>query len=162
LNWLTTQDATRAGEIAERLDRLNRERQQMEERILKEIIARVAERPELAERYCLVFAGPGWHRGVIGIVAQRVARAVSSTHAGDRVEDGQAQGSGRSIAPFNLLDGLTAVGDLFDRFGGHGPGRRLCTSGGTSQRTGKSASKFTRAQSFLRRTLKPPSGWTAN
>ena len=119
IELLTTQDATRAAEIAERLDRLNRERQQMEERIVKEIVARVAERPELAERYCLVFAGTGWHRGVIGIVAQRVAERYHRPTLVVGVEDGQAQGSGRSIAAFHLLNGLTAVGDLFDRFGGH-------------------------------------------
>jgi len=119
IELLTTQDATRASEIAERLDRLNRERQEMEERIVKEIVARVAERPELAERYCLVFAGPGWHRGVIGIVAQRVAERYHRPTLVIGVEEDQAQGSGRSIAPFHLLDALTAVGDLFDRYGGH-------------------------------------------
>ena len=119
IELLTTQDATRAGEIAERLDRLNRERQQMEERIVKEIVARVGERPELAERYCLVFADPGWHRGVIGIVAQRVVERYHRPALVIGVEGGQAQGSGRSIAAFHLLDGLAAVGDLFDRYGGH-------------------------------------------
>ena len=119
IELLTTQDPARAGEIAERLDRLNRERQQMEERIVKEIVARVAERPELADRYCLVFSGPSWHRGVIGIVAQRVVERYHRPTLVIGVEDGQAQGSGRSIAPFHLLEALTAVGDLFDRFGGH-------------------------------------------
>jgi len=119
IELLTTQDAARAGQIAERLERLNRERQQMEERILKEIVARVAERPELAERYFLVFAGPGWHRGVIGIVAQRVVERYHRPALVVGIEDGQAQGSGRSIASFHLLEALTAVGDLFERYGGH-------------------------------------------
>jgi len=119
IELLTTQDAARATEIAERLERLNRERQQMEERIVREIATRVAEQPKLAERYFLVFAGPGWHRGVIGIVAQRVVERYHRPALVVGIEDGQAQGSGRSIASFHLLEALTAVGDLFERYGGH-------------------------------------------
>jgi single-stranded-DNA-specific exonuclease len=52
-------------------------------------------------------------------VAQRVVERYHRPTLVIGVEDHQAQGSGRSIAPFHLLDGLTAVGDLFDRFGGH-------------------------------------------
>jgi single-stranded-DNA-specific exonuclease len=119
IELLTTQDAARAGQIAEHLERLNRERQQMEDRIVKEIVTRVAARPELAERYFLVFAGPGWHRGVIGIVAQRVVERYHRPALVVGIEDGQAQGSGRSIASFHLLEALSAVGDLFERYGGH-------------------------------------------
>ena len=75
--------------------------------------------PEKAERYSLVFSGEGWHRGVIGIVAQRVVERYHRAALVIGVEDGVGVGSGRSIRGFHLLDALTRASDLFDRFGGH-------------------------------------------
>jgi single-stranded-DNA-specific exonuclease len=119
IDLLTLPDAARTREIAERLDRLNRERQRVENEILSEILAGLERRTDLAGRYSLVLAGPGWHRGVIGIVAQRVVERYHRPALVIGVEDGVGVGSGRSIKQFHLLDALTAVGDLFDRFGGH-------------------------------------------
>jgi single-stranded-DNA-specific exonuclease len=116
---LTLPDAARTREIAERLDRLNRERQRVENEILREILADLERRTDLPGRYTLVLAGPGWHRGVIGIVAQRVVERYHRPALVIGVEDGVGVGSGRSIKQFHLLDALTAVGDLFERFGGH-------------------------------------------
>jgi single-stranded-DNA-specific exonuclease len=67
----------------------------------------------------LVLAGEGWHRGVIGIVAQRVVERYHRPALVIGIEDGVGVGSGRSIKGFHLLDALTSVGDLFQRFGGH-------------------------------------------
>ena len=69
----------------------------------------------------LVFAADNWHRGVLGIVASRL---VERFHRPVFVlsrdpEDGRAQGSGRSIRPFHLLEALEAMPELFERFGGH-------------------------------------------
>ena len=119
IDLLTLPDAARTREIAERLDRLNRERQRVESEILREIFADLERRTDLPGRYTLVLAGPGWHRGVIGIVAQRVVERYHRPALVIGVEDGVGVGSGRTIKQFHLLDALTAVGDLFDRFGGH-------------------------------------------
>lgn len=115
----TTQDASRAQEIAERLDRLNRERQRVEEVILAEICDSMERAPEKAHRSSLVFSGPGWHRGVIGIVAQRVVERFHRPALVVGIEDGIGVGSGRSIPGFHLLQALTSTRDLFVRFGGH-------------------------------------------
>jgi single-stranded-DNA-specific exonuclease len=119
IDLFTTLDAAEAREIAERLERLNRERQRVEEQILREIIKRREEDPEKARRYTLVFAGAGWHRGVIGIVAQRVVDRYHRPTLVIGVEDGMGYGSGRSAGAFHLLDALSVASDLFDRFGGH-------------------------------------------
>jgi single-stranded-DNA-specific exonuclease len=119
IDLLTLPDAARTREIAERLDRLNRERQRVESEILCEIFADLERRTDLPGRYTLVLAGPDWHRGVIGIVAQRVVERYHRPALVIGVEDGVGVGSGRTIKQFHLLDALTAVGDLFDRFGGH-------------------------------------------
>ena len=66
-----------------------------------------------------MFAGPNWHRGVVGIVASRLVERFYRPVFVLSEEDGQAQGSGRSIARFHLLEALESMPDLFTRFGGH-------------------------------------------
>ena len=71
--------------------------------------------------FALVFSGPGWHRGVIGIVASRI---VERYHRpvfilSEDGETGLAQGSGRSIPAFHLLEALETMPELFTKFGGH-------------------------------------------
>jgi single-stranded-DNA-specific exonuclease len=119
IDLFTLADAARTREIAERLERLNRERQRVEEEILRTIVAQMEKRTCLGEQYTLVLAGEGWHRGVIGIVAQRVVERYHRPALVIGIEDGVGVGSGRSLKCFHLLDALTSVGDLFQRFGGH-------------------------------------------
>ena len=119
IDLFTLSDATRTREIAERLESLNRERQRVEEEILREIGAQLDHRTDVGEQYTLVLAGEGWHRGVIGIVAQRVVEQYHRPALVIGIEDGVGVGSGRTIKSFHLLNALTSVGDLFQRFGGH-------------------------------------------
>ena len=119
IDLFTLADAARTREIAERLERLNRERQRVEEEILRAIVAQLDQRAGLGEQYTLVLSGEGWHRGVIGIVAQRVAERYHRPALVIGIEEAVGVGSGRSIKGFHLIDALTAVGDLFQRFGGH-------------------------------------------
>jgi single-stranded-DNA-specific exonuclease len=129
LELLLTQDEERAGQIADELDRLNAERRHTETRILFEAEAQVA---QLGERSAYVLAGEGWHKGVIGIVASRIAErhhrpavliALPPGAATDGVaaEEGGARGtgSGRSIPGFDLLAGLDACAGHLLRHGGH-------------------------------------------
>ncbi len=120
IELLTTPDAKTAARLAERLDLLNRQRQSVQDEILDDIVARVESAPALlAGRYSLVFAAEGWHRGVIGIVAQKVAERYYRPTLVIGLENGSAHGSGRSIPGFHLLDALTEAGGLFERYGGH-------------------------------------------
>ncbi len=119
IDLFTLNDTARTREIAERLDRLNRERQRVEEEILVAIMADLEQRADLSEQYTLVLSGERWHRGVIGIVAQRVVERYHRPALVIGIEDGVGVGSGRSIKCFHLLDALTSAGDLFQRFGGH-------------------------------------------
>ena len=72
----------------------------------------------------LVFWGEGWHRGVVGIVASRVMQRYHRPAIVLGVENGVAQGSGRSIAAFHLLDALERMRELFHEI------RRPCARGG--------------------------------
>ena len=119
-------DPAAARLLAEKLHRLNDERRASEAEALREIEARLAAMAESAEGLAaaLVLDDPGWHRGVIGILASRVVDQTGKPALVLAHEDGQAYGSGRSVAGFHLLDALTAIdvedgGKLFTRFGGH-------------------------------------------
>jgi single-stranded-DNA-specific exonuclease len=119
IDLFTFPDAARTRAIAERLERLNRERQRVEEEILRAIVEQLECRAGISNQYTLVLSGEGWHRGVIGIVAQRVVERYHRPALVIGVEDGVGVGSGRSIPRFHLLEALTPAADLFERFGGH-------------------------------------------
>ncbi len=119
IELFSVKDATRARELAGRLDQLNAERQEEERRIVQAIEARIEEEPGLRDAYCLVIDGEGWHRGVIGITATRVVERYGRPALVISRDGEQAHGSGRSIRPFHLLNALESCAPLFTRFGGH-------------------------------------------
>src|SRR5690606_35657187 len=99
----------------------NKERQDTEAEIVKTIQDVCEQAPVSESDWALVFSGAGWHRGVIGIVASRL---VERYHRpvfilSEDEETGLAQGSGRSIPTFHLLQALEMMPDLFTKFGGH-------------------------------------------
>jgi single-stranded-DNA-specific exonuclease len=112
-----TADAAEAAGIARDLFTLNQQRQAAERKIADEIFA-VCDRPPDHEA-ALVFWGDGWHRGVVGIVASRVVERHRRPAIVLGVENGIAQGSGRSIEAFHLLEALESMRDEFTKFGGH-------------------------------------------
>jgi single-stranded-DNA-specific exonuclease len=119
IELFSTRDPARAAELAQKLDRLNRERRDEEARALVAIEVRLAADELLADDELLVVDGEGWHRGVIGILASRVVERTAKPAIVVSVEDGQAHGSGRSVEGFQLLNALESCADLFTRFGGH-------------------------------------------
>jgi len=120
LDLLLTEDKAEAKRLANDLERLNRDRQGVEERIVREAIARIEEWPEAQQRRRgYVLADEGWHEGVIGIVASRLVERFHRPVvliAGN--EDGW-KGSGRSTASFDLHAALGACSEHLERFGGH-------------------------------------------
>jgi single-stranded-DNA-specific exonuclease len=114
-----TADADEAERIAAELFALNQDRQTAERSIVKEIFERCVATPVTDHDAALVLWGEGWHRGVVGIVASRVVERYHRPVIVLGVENGIAQGSGRSIAAFHLLDALESMSGLLTRFGGH-------------------------------------------
>jgi single-stranded-DNA-specific exonuclease len=119
IELFTCKDPERCREIAQKLDQLNSERQNEEARIVAEIEAQLAAEPDLTGRFCMVFDGEGWHRGVVGIVASRVVEKTGRPALVVARDGEEAHGSGRSISALHLLDALESCRDLFTRFGGH-------------------------------------------
>ncbi|HEV7675218.1 MAG TPA: single-stranded-DNA-specific exonuclease RecJ [Candidatus Angelobacter sp.] len=119
IELFTCKDQNRCRDIAEKLNQLNLERQSEEQRIVAEIEAQLAAEPDLTGKFCMVFDGDGWHRGVVGIVASRVVEKTGRPALVIAKDADEAHGSGRSISAFHLLDALESCHDLFTRFGGH-------------------------------------------
>ncbi|GAC1676507.1 MAG: hypothetical protein NVS9B5_03730 [Terriglobales bacterium] len=119
IELFSVKDSGRAREIATRLDKLNGERQEEERRILDSIYQKFDRDPELAEKYCVVIDGEGWHRGVIGITATRVVERYGRPALIISRDGEECHGSGRSIRAFHLLNALESCSDLFTRYGGH-------------------------------------------
>jgi single-stranded-DNA-specific exonuclease len=120
LDLLLAEDEQEAQRLADELERLNRDRQAVEERILREAVAQVEEWPEAKRRRRgYVVAGENWHRGVIGIVASRLVerfhRPVVLIAGGEE----EWTGSGRSIPAFDLHAALAACAGHLERWGGH-------------------------------------------
>ncbi|MDA0182262.1 single-stranded-DNA-specific exonuclease RecJ [Solirubrobacter phytolaccae] len=116
LELLLTDDRERARAVAAELDAVNSERRDVETRIRFEAEALVAEHPA---GNALVLAADGWHPGVIGIVASRIAERHHRPAVLIALEGDEGSGSGRSIPRFDLLGGLNASARHLLRHGGH-------------------------------------------
>jgi single-stranded-DNA-specific exonuclease len=116
---LLTEDPAEAQQIAARLETCNRERQRLEKTIFDEIIARIHSMGDAKDKGALVLASPEWHPGVIGIVASRVVDRFYRPTILISLKDGIGKGSGRSIAEFNLYEGLKICDPLLISYGGH-------------------------------------------
>lgn len=116
---LLTDDPSEALRIAARLESCNRERQRLEKTIFDEIMARIHSMGDAKEKGAIVLASPEWHPGVIGIVASRVVDRFYRPTILISLKDGIGKGSGRSIAEFNLYEGLKICDPLLISYGGH-------------------------------------------
>lgn len=120
LRLLLTEDEREATLLAEELETLNRERQMVEERILREAVDQVESWSEARRRRRgYVVAGEGWHEGVIGIVASRLVEKYNRPVVMIAGSDGEWKGSGRSVPAFDLHGGLGACSAHLERYGGH-------------------------------------------
>lgn len=115
---LTTDVLHEAEMIAEELNDLNKQRQDMEQGIIEACIDQVENGP-YAHDLVLVLNGQNWHTGVIGIVASRISERYYKPTIILNVEDGIAKGSARSVGDFSIFDAMTDSKALFLKFGGH-------------------------------------------
>ncbi|MCR4442055.1 MAG: single-stranded-DNA-specific exonuclease RecJ [Peptococcaceae bacterium] len=116
---LLAEDEERCREAAAFLDKENRARQNLEMRILKQAEAMVQNQVDLSEEKVIVLASEGWHPGVIGIVASRLAEKYYRPVIMISLEKGLGKGSGRSIPGFNLYEALEYGKEMLLTFGGH-------------------------------------------
>lgn len=126
IECLLASDETAALEMAAELDRINRERREIEATMRSQAEAATVDCP--SGRRSLVIADPGWHQGVVGLVATRIKDrhhrpCIALAPEVDGAWEGPLRGSGRSIPGLHLRDVLDAVDrrkpGLILRFGGH-------------------------------------------
>ncbi|MEI7636554.1 MAG: single-stranded-DNA-specific exonuclease RecJ [Syntrophus sp. (in: bacteria)] len=116
---LLTDDLVEARDIARVLDGYNRKRQAIEKTILHEILEEIAKTIDPHLKSSLVFASANWHPGVIGIVASRLVDRFYRPAILISLRNGIGKGSGRSIADFNIYQGLKKCESLLLSYGGH-------------------------------------------
>ena len=128
IECLLAEDADSAAKLAAELEQINRDRKNIQAEMDEQAAALVTNLSTAGEEMpagvCLY--EPGWHQGVIGIVASRIKDRLHRpvfAFAADENSPGELKGSGRSIRGFHMLDALQAIADrhpgLFARFGGH-------------------------------------------
>ncbi len=116
---LTAENPSMAEKLAENLNRLNSERQNTEKDILEEVEIFLAENHSFLKKPAWVMSDPGWHEGVLGIVAARLVEKYLRPVVLISTKDGIGKGSARSVPGFDVFEGLKSCAHTLESFGGH-------------------------------------------
>lgn len=119
LELLLCKEAGRACELANMLDKENRNRQTIEKGILEEAVKMVHDTCDLEKDKIIVLASDKWHPGVIGIVASRLTEEFCLPAILIAIDAENGKGSGRSIDGFNLFEAILKAEECLEDFGGH-------------------------------------------
>ncbi len=120
LNLLLCQDLMTARQLAESLDRQNRERQELELATREDAERLLAALSSEKRSHAIVVGSRGWHPGVVGIVASRISKQYHRpTFVIGIDETGLGKGSGRSIPGISLVEALDSSRSLIETGGGH-------------------------------------------
>lgn len=117
---LIAEDHATAEEQSKILDDYNRQRQELDQQVTREAIALVEGDPQLLKQRLIILYRPEWNKGVMGIVAARLADRfhrpilILSHSTGEYLA-----GSGRSAGGFDLYQAIQACSDCLENFGGH-------------------------------------------
>jgi len=114
-----TEDPEEATALAEHLCALNRQRQEEENGIYEQIMAKLKSEPELTYGKTMTLWGDNWHNGVIGIVSSRLSDRYGIPCVLISMTGDSGKGSGRSIKGFNLYAALEKNAHLLEKYGGH-------------------------------------------
>ncbi len=130
LHLVLADDRREADLLAAQVEELNRDRQAVEERIVREAVTTI-EGWDAARRRrrAYVVWGEGWHEGVIGIVASRLVERYGRPVVVIAGEGERWKGSGRSLPSFDLHAALSACAGYVQRFGGHRAAAGLTIAG---------------------------------
>lgn len=119
LQLLLTESDEEAAKLAAELDASNRERQEVEKRMVREAIEQVERTFDPARDFGITVAAEGWHPGVVGIVASRICQRFHRPVVCIALNGASGRGSCRSIEGFDMVAGLDGCADLLVKHGGH-------------------------------------------
>lgn len=116
---MISEDGLMAEEMSREIGNCNRDRRSVDRNITTEALRMISADPRHVNARTTVLYNPGWHKGVIGIVASRLIE----THYRPTVilteSNGFATGSARSVTGYDLYQAIEACSDLLENFGGH-------------------------------------------
>jgi len=119
LRLLTTEDTQEARSLADILNRENRSRQKLQNDVYEEAINKINKEINFKDHKVIVLSNEGWHPGVIGIVASRVAEQFYRPTIMISLNKNKGRGSARSIRNFHLFNAVSKCTEFLDSFGGH-------------------------------------------
>ncbi len=116
---LTAKDYNYALELAQKIDKMNRKRQNFQDKIVKQILKDYAVSDELQQKKSTVLYDPQWHKGVVGIVASKILDVYYKPTIILTLSEGKITGSARSVHDFDLYKAIEHCQHLLVAFGGH-------------------------------------------
>lgn len=116
---LTTDNQVVAKEIASKLNKQNKQRQEIEKKIFEEVVGKIEKEINIKKSYVMVVSGEKWHQGVIGIVASKITEKYNKPCVLISISEGIGKGSARSIEGLNLFNALVFCERTLEKFGGH-------------------------------------------
>ena len=120
VRMLLSEDDEEALRLANNIAALNTRRRDMEDKINADIADSIARNPKILNQRVIFASGEGWHAGVVGIAAARLAETYSKPTVLMTVDgDGMAHGSARSNDGFSIVDALAACSSVLTNYGGH-------------------------------------------
>lgn len=117
LKLFLTENLVQASEITERLNKYNRDRQEIEKNIYDEAIKMMEKEDSNAQS--IVLGSNNWHHGVIGIVSSKITEIYFKPSILICFEGEDGKGSGRSIPGFDLHEALAETAKYLEKYGGH-------------------------------------------
>ncbi len=118
VDLLSTYSKPEANSIAAKLEKYNKERKKLQEKIYKEALELLGSR-NVEEKTGIIISGEDWHEGVIGIVASKIVEDFNRPTILIAEKGNICKGSGRSIPGFNIMACIKESSDLLEKFGGH-------------------------------------------
>ena len=116
---LSTKDETAAREIALKLEESNKKRQQIEEKMLEDVLKKLEAEVDLDKEKVIFLADESWHDGIKGIIASRIKERFFRPAFIGTVAGGKIKSSARSIPNFSIHKALENCSELLIDFGGH-------------------------------------------
>ncbi|HQP10236.1 MAG TPA: single-stranded-DNA-specific exonuclease RecJ [Candidatus Omnitrophota bacterium] len=119
LDLFLSDDHQKARDLARTLDRHNLDRQKIQSQMVDEAFDIVEREVHFKDQRIIVLAKEGWHKGVLGIVASKLADKYYRPAIVISIENGVGTASARSIDGFHLHEALTACAKYLENYGGH-------------------------------------------
>lgn len=119
LDLFLSNDSKKAYDLAKTLDRHNVERQRIQAEMIDEAFEIVEQEVNFKDQKIIVLGKEGWHRGVLGIVASKLADKYYRPAIVISLEDGVGTASARSIDGFHLHEALVNCAEYLENYGGH-------------------------------------------